>query len=73
MPESSGVASTVLPMTYRSYWSVIHALEAWFGEAVTASRAAFSSSPVAGRSRRSAVGASACSASCQLGRAYGRL
>lgn len=31
MPASSGIASTVLPCTKRSYWSVIHALEAWFG------------------------------------------
>src|ERR671921_942626 len=31
-PASSGVARAVLPMTYRSYWSVTQALLARFGE-----------------------------------------
>ncbi len=70
MPASSGIASTVLPCTKRSYWSVIQDLEAWFGEPTSFRTCSRSSAPFAGRA--SAPASSAWSASCQDGRANGR-
>src|SRR6478609_6424043 len=49
MPASSGIASTVLPCTKRSYWSVIQDLEAWFGEPTSFRTCSRSSAPFAGR------------------------
>ena len=70
IPLSSGCASTELPSTYRSYWSVTHDLSHRFGDAISFSSVSRSSAPVVARGNFSAP--SACSSSCQAGRAYGR-
>src|SRR3954453_5141663 len=70
MPLSSGCASTELPSTYRSYWSVTQDLSHRFGEATSFSRVSRRSTPLLALGNFSA--AWACRSSCQAGRSYGR-